>query len=81
MANHDEEDDALQLGLVHMQLAMAQAGAEDGGRAVVVLEGRDTAGKDGTITAVTKHLSVRNTRVVALPKPSDRERSQWYFQR
>lgn len=81
MANHDEEDDALQLGLVHMQLAMAQAGAEDGGRAVVVLEGRDTAGKDGTIKAVTKHLSVRNTRVVALPKPSDRERSQWYFQR
>ena len=77
MSKHDAEDEALQLGLVHMQQAMA----EHGTRAIVVLEGRDTAGKDGTIRAVTQHLSVRNTRVVALPKPSDRERSQWYFQR
>jgi polyphosphate kinase 2 len=69
--------DALQLGLVKLQQAMAA----DGGRAVVVLEGRDAAGKDGTIKAITRHLSVRNTRVVALPKPSDRERSQWFLQR
>jgi polyphosphate kinase len=69
--------DALQLGLVRLQQAMV----EKGERAVVVLEGRDTAGKDGTIKAITAHLSVRNTRVVALPKPSDRERTQWYFQR
>ncbi|KAK0340428.1 hypothetical protein LTR94_030568, partial [Friedmanniomyces endolithicus] len=55
--------------------------AADGSRAVVVLEGRDAAGKDGTIRAVTRHLSVRNTRVVALPKPNDRERTQWFFQR
>lgn len=68
---------ALQLGLVRLQQAMAESGA----RAVIVLEGRDTAGKDGLIRRVTEHLSVRNTRVVALPKPSDRERSQWYFQR
>lgn len=67
----------LQLGLVRMQAAMAKSGE----RAVVVLEGRDAAGKDGTIKAITKHLSVRNTRVVALPKPSDREATQWYFQR
>ncbi|WP_294357860.1 polyphosphate kinase 2 [uncultured Sphingomonas sp.] len=73
-AKHDHK---LQLGLVRMQAAMAKSGE----RAVVVLEGRDTAGKDGTIKAITKHLSVRNTRVVALPKPSDREQSQWYFQR
>ena len=77
MADHAQEDETLQLGLVRMQAAMAATGA----RAVVVLEGRDAAGKDGTIKRVTEHLSVRNTRVVALPKPSDRERSQWYFQR
>jgi polyphosphate kinase 2 len=77
LAQHPEDDDALQLGLVRMQQAMAA----DGSRAVVVLEGRDAAGKDGTIRAVTRHLSVRNTRVVALPKPNDRERTQWFFQR
>jgi polyphosphate kinase 2 len=48
---------------------------------VLVLEGRDGAGKDGSIKRITEHLSPRNTRVIALPKPSDRERSQWYFQR
>jgi polyphosphate kinase 2 len=69
--------DALQLGLVQMQLAM-QANGE---RAIVILEGRDTAGKDGTIHAITEHLSVRSTRVVALPKPNDRERTEWYLQR
>ena len=69
--------EALQLGLVRLQTDMAATGA----RAIIVLEGRDTAGKDGLIKRVTEHLSVRNTRVVALPKPSDRERSQWYFQR
>lgn len=72
-----KHDHILQLGLVRMQAAMAESGE----RAVVVLEGRDAAGKDGTIKAITKHLSVRNTRVVALPKPSDREATQWYFQR
>ena len=72
-----KHDHQLQLGLVHMQAAMAESGE----RAVVVLEGRDTAGKDGTIKAITKHLSVRNTRVVALPKPNNREQSQWYLQR
>lgn len=74
---HDEDDERLQLALVEMQLAMAA----NGERAIVVLEGRDTAGKDGAIKAITKHLSVRGTRVVALPKPNDREKTQWYFQR
>ncbi len=77
MANKTDGGDALQLGLVRLQQAMVASGE----RAVIVLEGRDAAGKDGTIKAVTEHLSVRNTRVVALPKPNDRERTQWYFQR
>ena len=71
------DDDTLQLALVEMQLAHAKSGD----RAVIVLEGRDAAGKDGTIKALTKHLSVRSTRVVALPKPTEREQGQWYFQR
>ena len=75
--DHVDGDEALQRGLVDMQLAAAQSGE----RAVIILEGRDAAGKDGTIKAIIRHLSVRSTRVVALPKPSDRERSQWYFQR
>jgi polyphosphate kinase 2 len=48
---------------------------------LVIVEGRDTAGKDGTIKAITKHLSPRETRVVALGKPSDREHNEWYFER
>jgi len=50
-------------------------------RLLVIFEGRDTAGKDGTLRRITRHLSPRDMRVVALPKPSDREESQWYFQR
>lgn len=50
-------------------------------RILVVLEGRDAAGKDGSIKRIVEHLSPRETRVVALGKPSDRERSGWYFQR
>jgi polyphosphate kinase 2 len=76
MAKADGGDE-LQLALVHMQLAAAKSGQ----RAVIVLEGRDTAGKDGTIHAITEHLSVRNTRVIALPKPNDREQTEWYLQR
>ena len=67
----------LQLALVRWQ---AKAIA-DGQKVVVVLEGRDGAGKDGSIKRITEHLSSRATRVVALPKPSDRERSLWFFQR
>jgi polyphosphate kinase 2 len=53
----------------------------NGEKVMVILEGRDGAGKDGTIKRIVEHLSPRETRVVALPKPSDREVSQWYFQR
>ena len=82
--HHDEAENgyaarlaALQLQLVRFQRA-AQASGE---RVVVVLEGRDGAGKDGTIKRLVEHLSPRATRVVALPKPSDRERTQWFLQR
>jgi polyphosphate kinase 2 len=50
-------------------------------RLVVVVEGRDTAGKGGTIGAISGTLNPRQCRIVALPKPTDRERTQWYFQR
>jgi polyphosphate kinase len=53
----------------------------EGVKLLVILEGRDAAGKDGTIKTVTRHLSPRETRVVALGKPSDRDRQSWYFQR
>lgn len=78
MSSHYADELAgLQLALVHTQ----QAAQRSGERTVLVLEGRDGAGKDGTIKRVVEHLSPRATRVVALPKPSDRERTQWYFQR
>lgn len=52
-----------------------------GGRVVVVFEGRDTAGKGGVIKRITYRLNPRWARVVALPAPTERERTQWYFQR
>jgi polyphosphate kinase 2 len=67
----------LQIELVKLQRQII-AGGE---RIVVILEGRDAAGKDGTIKHMTEHLSPRETRVVALGPPSDRERHSWYFQR
>jgi polyphosphate kinase 2 len=53
----------------------------EGRRLVVVFEGRDAAGKGGTIKRVTEHLNPRVARIAALPKPTERERTQWYFQR
>ena len=76
--------DAYEKELAELQLALVQFQQDamtTGEKAVIVFEGRDAAGKDGTIKRITEHLSVRNTRVAALPKPSDRERTQWYFQR
>lgn len=68
---------ALQADLVRYQ----QDAIAKGARALVILEGRDAAGKDGAIKRIAEHLSVRNTRVVALPKPTERQTTQWYFQR
>lgn len=53
----------------------------DGVGVLVILEGRDAAGKDGLIKRITAHMSPRETRVVALGTPSDREQRSWYFQR
>ena len=48
---------------------------------LLLVEGRDAAGKGGTILRLTQHLNPRNVKIVALARPSDREQSQWYFQR
>jgi polyphosphate kinase 2 len=55
--------------------------SKQGERIVIVFEGRDGAGKGGTIARFTQHLNPRQARIVALPKPSDTEKGQWYFQR
>ena len=60
---------------------MARWVQHTGQRVVVVFEGRDTAGKGGAINAIREHLNPRQCHVVALPKPTDREAGQWYFQR
>jgi len=67
----------LQIELVKLQREIIA----DGRKILVIVEGRDAAGKDGTIKAITAHLSPRETRVVALNKPTERDRSSWYFQR
>ncbi len=78
------ENDAYDAELRDLQIAMIktqQLAIKEGWKILVILEGRDAAGKDGAIARVTAPLARRETRVVALPKPSDRERTQWYFQR
>ena len=68
---------ALQIELVKLQRHLLKENA----RVLVIVEGRDGAGKDGTIKRLTEHMSPRDTRVHAPGKPSDREETQWYFQR
>jgi polyphosphate kinase 2 len=76
-SDYQTELEFLQARLVrYQQWAIAK-----GRKVVIVFEGRDGAGKDGAIKRITEHLAPRNTRVVALPKPSDRQRSEWFFQR
>ena len=67
----------LQVELVKLQRHLIAKQA----RVLVILEGRDGAGKDGSIKRLTEHMSPRETRVHAPGKPSDREETQWYFQR
>ena len=67
----------LQVELVKLQRHFIKCGD----KILIIFEGRDAAGKDGTIKRIIQHLSPRETRVVALGKPSDRDRSSWYFQR
>lgn len=68
---------ALQIELVKVQRHVIKHGH----KVLVIFEGRDAAGKDGTIKRIVEHLSPRETRVVALGKPSDRDNASWYFQR
>ncbi|WP_095589772.1 polyphosphate kinase 2 [Actibacterium ureilyticum] len=75
--DYDEQIAALQVELVKMQADIKETGR----RMAVVFEGRDAAGKGGTIKRLRENLNPRVARVVALSKPSDREASQWYFQR
>ena len=78
---HDDYDDQLhqllQIELVKLQRQVITSGL----RLLIILEGRDAAGKDGTIKRIIQHLSPRETHVVALGKPSSREEGEWYFQR
>jgi polyphosphate kinase 2 len=62
-------------------VAMARWAAATGQRICILFEGRDTAGKGGAIRAIADKLNPRQCRIVALPKPSDVEKGQWYFQR
>ena len=74
---YEEELKTLQIELLKWQKSVIAN--ED--RVLLLFEGRDAAGKGGTIKRIMEHLNPRGARVVALLKPSDRERTQWYFQR
>ncbi len=75
--HYEELLEPMELELV----AMARWARATGQRICVLFEGRDTAGKGGSIKAISERLNPRQCRVVALSKPSDVERTQWYFQR
>ena len=79
ISEHTYEADLrlLQIELVKLQRHIIQKGK----RLLVIFEGRDTAGKDGSIKSVTENLSPRDTKVVALAAPSSVEEHEWYFQR
>ncbi len=74
---YEQELERLQIELVQMHKSIQR----DGRRVAIVFEGRDTAGKSSTIRRFTQHLNPRTARVVALPKPTEVERGQWFFQR
>lgn len=74
---YEQELAKLQTELVKLQYWVKYKGL----KVVIIFEGRDAAGKGGTIKRITEPLNPRGCRVVALEKPSDRERTQWYFQR
>ena len=74
---YEKELELLQIELVKMQQWVQQ----EGKRIVIIFEGRDAAGKGGAIRRFIEHLSPRYMRAVALPKPTEEEKGQWYFQR
>ena len=76
-----KDDYERELETLQIELVETQAWAiEKGLNVLIIFEGRDSAGKDGALKRITEYASPRQTRVVALPKPTDREASQWYFQ-
>lgn len=75
--DYEEELKRLQLELMKLQLSVK----EKGHRVVMLFEGRDAAGKGGTIKRIIANMNARGVRVVALEKPNDQEKTQWYFQR
>ncbi|MGG8495397.1 polyphosphate kinase 2 [Tenacibaculum sp. TC6] len=77
MSKHKKKFHELYIELTKLQNEVISSGK----KIILIFEGRDTAGKDGTIRALTKYLSPREIRVVALSKPSEREQNEWYFQR
>ena len=81
---HPYDEGDFETELVRLQTEMVklqQDAIRTGRKIVVVFEGRDAAGKGSAIGALRQYMSPRATRVVALPKPNDREAGQWYFQR
>ena len=74
---YEQELEALQIELVKLQRSVELTGR----RVAIICEGRDAAGKGGTIRRFIEHLNPRAVRVVALPKPTEIEQGQWYFQR
>jgi len=74
---YEAELKRLQIELLKMQNYVKETGQ----KVLMIFEGRDAAGKGGTIKRITEHLNPRGARVVALDKPSDIEKTQWYFQR
>ncbi|MDJ0879501.1 MAG: polyphosphate kinase 2 [Halieaceae bacterium] len=76
-ADYEEKKMALQVELLKVQAWVKETGQ----KIVVLFEGRDAAGKGGTIKRFMEHLNPRGARVVALEKPSEQERGEWYFQR
>jgi polyphosphate kinase len=76
-----DEYDSLKRRLQIELLKLQKHSRRTGARHIIVFEGRDAAGKGGTIQRFMEHLNPRSARVVALEKPTDREQTQWYFQR
>lgn len=74
---YEQELEKLQMELVKLQRSVQL----EGRRVAILFEGRDAAGKGGTIRRFIEHLNPRSARIVALPKPTDLQKGQWYFQR
>ena len=75
--NYENQKYDLQVELLKLQAWVKESGS----RVIILFEGRDAAGKGGTIKRIMEHLNPRGARVVALEKPSEEEKGQWYFQR